>query len=247
VADGGQPGGGEYFHTRQEGAFRRLPGGVDADAWWANNGHLVGCEPIETERRGLVIVSDPAPSNHPDHRPRPGVGVEHVLSEYTLRAAGIYRPDVEYPTLTGDEREWLSVRDPAERERKKERQRKRQRSRIARDGNAPQVDPAPYPEGQRWAVAAVNLIARKRYSPPEGKLTTWLTDFEPSARPIATWIFRHVAHHGGGSGLGKKYNPRTIISALLSPVFPANMRTDGDAPTPFIEGRALASLTNAYP
>lgn len=240
---------GEFFHVRQAGAFRPLPRGIDAAAWYAAHRHLLDAPPVEIDDLfcGTVAVFDPAPSANPDHVPRPGVGVEHVLSEYTLKAAGIYRPEVEYPTLSAEDGAIVTVKDPAEQQRAKERRRKRERSRIIRDGAAPQVDPIAYKPEQRWAVEAVNLIARKRYSPPEGRLTTWLTDFEPEQRATACWIFRHVARRGGGHGPKKKYSARTIISALLAPVFPANMRIDGVAPTPSIEGRVLAPLPNAHP
>jgi hypothetical protein len=166
-----------------------------------------------------------------------------VLSEFTLRAVGMYRPEVTYPTLADDDRAWLPVRDPAARERQKEQRRKRRRSRIKRDSDPPRVNPLMYRPEQRWAADVVNLIAAKRYAPSEGRLTAWLTDFPPATRSLACWIFRHVARRGGGSGLGKKFNARTISDALLAPVFPANMQIDGDAPTPLFEGQeALAAL-----
>jgi hypothetical protein len=244
MADGGEPGAGEYFHTRQEGAFKPLSrDGEDPDTWLSKNRHEIPAPPVEVERRDLVIVLDASPSSNPDHRPRSGAGVEHTVSQHALEKCGISQPEIEYPTLSAEDAKQLTTKDQTKHDRTKEQNRARRgRSRIVRNGNAPQVDPARFPEAA-WAVDLVNLVTLKRYSPPEleqGRpygVTTWLKDLPAEKRGIAAWIFRHVVRHGGGPRPATKFSPRTIVAALAAGFFPANMEIDGDAPTPLIEGK----------
>lgn len=210
--------------------------------------------PLEREfkERGIVVVYDSSPAAPLLHD---GAVIQDTVSEYTLRASGIGcafdRPLDEIQDLAG-----LSQRDPIGRQRNKDARRKRVRPRIVRDGNAPQLDPTTYPPDHVWAVTFVNFITLKRYSPPEVErtgadgrpygATTWLKEVAPELRRIGTWIFRHVARHGGGSDLGKKFEPRTIVEALVLSNFPENMQIEGDAPTPISEGSRLAACQSIF-
>lgn len=205
------PDGNVPFSTSDAGWRRPLPqdSAKLAKGFWATKPPGIPTAPIETTRNGVVTCHDAAPDSPLMHD---GAGVEHTIGEYTLRACGIRR-ETEYPTLGGDELDWLSVRDPSERERQKERMRKRVRSRILRDGVAPVLDPSAFRPEHRWAVERVNRAAIMRFTEPlcdPSRRTAWANDPDPILRHVDLWIFRTIARRSGRNKLG----PATIVGRL---------------------------------
>lgn len=204
---------------------RPLPPASNRQArdFWESKPDRLPTAPVETTHNGTVICHDAAPDSPLLHN---GAGVEHTIGQYTLEACGIRR-ETEYPTLSGDELDWLSVRDPAERERQKERKRKRLRSRIVRDGVAPLLDPSAFQPELQWAVERVNRAAVMRFTEPLCDLsrrTAWANDPDPILRHIDLWIFQKIAKRSGRNKLG----PATIVRRLGA------LR---DVPTPVCKGR----------
>lgn len=202
-----------------------------AETWSREHRSQLDAPPVEEVREDITICFDPSPATHEDFRPRAGVGIEHIVSEHTLTQSGIYRPETVYPLISPDDVRLLSMRDPIRRARKKEQKRKRDRSRIVRNGDAPRLDPAVFPEGQRWAVERVNFIAMKRFSPPEGKVTSWAH----RVTPVDLEIFHAIARHGGGHGKKKKFGPAHFVAFLVQEH--PELR---DAPTPTYEGEGFS-------
>lgn len=246
-----------------------------AKEFWRSKPSQLPPEPIEHERGGLVVCVESAAGSPQFHS---GASVTDTIGQWTLMFAALYRlidgvdamtflpkGEIEAPDpppegqdarmmAAGLDAHGSAIHDVQKPLANKEMRRKRRRSRLIRNGNAPQVDRRTFPPPERWAADMVNLIARKRYAPPECErvdatgrpygATTWLKYFTPEARGMAAWIFRHVAHHGGGEGLGKKFNARTIVEALAAANFPANMQIDGDVPTPLVKGERFLVSQN---